>query len=494
MKKTLQQTIALALGLLPAITLGAGNSPDFGLKIQKLLSDGSLNYFGFEKPVAKSAVDPNGADQPSRAPGQPASAQIALAEGLTVRYLTREAANHTDMMAFWPSEQGATHIISCIESDLETLTDGRKNPSVQRIDLASGEAQTILRGMNGCDGIRLTPWGTIVATEENSDGGVYEILNPLVINNSTVSNRAKGTILRANGSPESRIVKRTALPLVAYEGLHLYPNGVMYFGDELRPGDREDASGDKIPDADGGALYKFVPKKLRTGNEPITSLDQSPLVAGKNYAMQISCLEDTAQFGQGCEIGGGTWVPVSAAKATADAAAAGATGYYRPEDLHGDTSYRPGADSPNAVRLCWNNTGRKENANWGEVLCAVDANSADPASKIAANRFVEGDSQFNQPDNLAFQPVTNNVYVIEDNPNGDIWACLRDGKDRDNKSDGCLRMLSVVDASAEPTGFVFSGDGKKAYVSIQHSDDTDMRSVDGFGTDDVLEISGFQTR
>ncbi|MFO1419070.1 MAG: hypothetical protein U1E83_10425 [Methylotetracoccus sp.] len=55
-------------------------------------------------------------------------------------------------------------------------------------------------------------------------------------------------------------------------------------------------------------------------------------------------------------------------------------------------------------------------------------------------------------------------------------------------------MLSVVDESAEPTGFLFSADGKKAYVSIRHADDTNMPEVDGYGTDDIIEISGFKTR
>jgi secreted PhoX family phosphatase len=113
---------------------------------------------------------------------------------------------------------------------------------------------------------------------------------------------------------------------------------------------------------------------------------------------------------------------------------------------------------------------------------------------VTVNRFVEGDADFNQPDNLAFQPGTRNIYVIEDNSHGDIWACLPDGADRDIKTDGCVKMLSVVDGSAEPTGFLFSGDGRTAYVSIQHSADPadDSMDVDGYGTDDVLMITGFR--
>lgn len=117
-----------------------------------------------------------------------------------------------------------------------------------------------------------------------------------------------------------------------------------------------------------------------------------------------------------------------------------------------------------------------------------------------ANRVLEGDTDFNQPDNLAFQPKTKNMYVIEDNPYGDIWACLPDGKDRDNKIDGCVKMLSVRDSSAEPTGYIFTGDGKTAYLHIQHSNDatcidgTDCASNDGYPTDDLIKITGFKTK
>ena len=89
-------------------------------------------------------------------------------------------------------------------------------------------------------------------------------------------------------------------------------------------------------------------------------------------------------------------------------------------------------------------------------------------------------------------PVTGNHYVVEDHPNGDIWACLPDGADRDNKTDGCVKILSVKDSSAEPTGFFFAPDGKTAYVNIQHSDDTNMPLADDYGTDDLIKITGFK--
>ncbi len=77
----------------------------------------------------------------------------------------------------------------------------------------------------------------------------------------------------ASGKPVSgQVAWRNALATLSWEGLHVYPNGVVYFGDELRPG--TDAA-----DADGGAVFKFVPTIPRNPKAgKITSLDQSPLV------------------------------------------------------------------------------------------------------------------------------------------------------------------------------------------------------------------------
>ena len=82
--------------------------------------------------------------------------------------------------------------------------------------------------------------------------------------------------------------------------------------------------------------------------------------------------------------------------------------------------------------------------------------------------------------------------MIEDNVNGDVFACLPDGKDPDIKTDGCIDILSVKDSSAEPTGFKFSADGRTAYLSIQHSRDGKMPAIDDYGTDDIIKITGFK--
>ena len=459
---------------------------DFGAIVQRGLERSSQVWFGVGRPLKESAAPTSG---DYRTPAQRASDQVLLAEGLKAEYVTRNAANAADMFAFWPSDENPTHFIFCIEGgrqDLGTFLPGgliRKfNPAVQRIKLSDGSVETILRGTASCDGIRRTPWQTILATEEASDGGAYEILNPLTVTNQTITDRASGAIVDENSLPSRSIVKRTALPKMAWEGIGVTPEGVVYAGDELRPG--------SPANADGGAMFKFVPAAPRTTKDPVSSLTESPLVAGNVYALQVSCQSTSQQFGQGCEIGNGAWINVSAANARTDANTLGATGYYRPEDLEIDEMFQgPG------VRFCWTNTGNEEGNNYGEVLCGIDAAplTASAAQRtVVVNRFVEGDQDLNQPDNFAFQPKTGNHYVIEDHPNGDIFACLPDGADRDLKTDGCVKILSVKDSSAEPTGFKFTADGKTAYVSIQHSSDGLMTKVDDYATDDIIKITGFR--
>jgi secreted PhoX family phosphatase len=399
------------------------------------------------------------------------------------------------MLAFYPAA-APTHLISCVEGGRAELAgdglpgyaaDDKFNPSVQRIDLATGAVETILRGMSSCDGIRTTPWGTVLVTEERTDGGAYEILDPLATTSYTVKDRDSGEIVDAAGVTDTgAIAKRTALPTIAWEGLEVLPSGVVIAGDELRPGTAHD-------DVDGGAIFKFVPE-TQHGGGAIASLASSPLVAGSVYAMQVSCRDNTQQFGQGCEIGNAGWIPVGAATARSDADAFGATGYYRPEDLHLDPVFHDEAN-PDAVRFCWANTGNEGAGNYAEVVCGVDSAPLTASASertVVVNRFVEGDTDFNSFDNLAFQPHTGALYVIEDHPNGDVFACLRDGADRDIKTDGCVKMLSVKDSSAEPTGFIFDATGTRAYVSIQHSNDDNMPLVDDYRTDDVLMITGFK--
>ncbi|MDZ4346028.1 MAG: DUF839 domain-containing protein [Candidatus Binatia bacterium] len=486
-----KKAAALGLSVLlvaPVVSADDFDGKDFGRQVENLIEAQSQKLFGVGKPLNESAPPTVG---PYRTPSQKASDQVLLAKGLKVEYLTREAGNNADMLAFFPADN-PTHLIYCVEGGRELLAPNKWNPSVQRVNLSTGVVETILRGLDRCDGIRTTPWDTVLATEETNDGSAYEILNPLATTEINTTGRGVCGAAATFNPATSNIVKRTALPCMAWEGLIVLPSGVVIGGDELRPGTSV-GSGGGGPNSDGGAIFKFVPTTPRTTNGPINDLANSPLTGGTAHAMQVSCNGNNQQFGQGCEVGNAAWISVIAATARANANANGATGYYRPEDLEMDPKFKD-PDNALAIRFCWTNTQSEGAGSFGEVMCAIDAAplTAQPNGRtVLVYRFIEGDEDFNSFDNLAFQPKTGNLYVIEDHDNGDIFASQPDGADRDLKSDGCVKIFSVKDSSAEPTGFIFDPTGKVAYLSIQHSDDTNMPLVDGYPTDDILKITGF---
>jgi len=277
-------------------------------------------------------------------------------------------------------------------------------------------------------------------------------------------------------------VARPALGRLSFEGLALYANGVTYFGDELRP-----AGG-----VAGGAYFKFIPASLRDpGAGPVTSLDQSPYATpGKIFGLRVG----GSDFGQGTELGQGAWVPIPAAAdpdLRAQAAALHLTGYYRPEDIDIDR----GAEANSQVRFCGNNTGNENEQLWGETVCISDGSVQQAGANTAVpqvQRFVQGSPAIAMPDNAAYQPGRGNWIIHEDAEtntalqgphNNDLWDCLPDGADPDLQSDGCVRMATLNDLTAEWTGGIFDASGKHFYVSVQHN-------ISGAGT--ILDITGWQ--
>ena len=102
-------------------------------------------------------------------------------------------------------------------------------------------------------------------------------------------------------------------------------------------------------------------------------------------------------------------------------------------------------------------------------------------------------------DNVDFQPSTGILYVLMDattsaeDPaftNDDVWACLPDGADSDTLSDGCVRVMTLKDGTAEFTGIEFLVDGRSFFIHLQH------RTQDGRAvphTTDMLQISGLKS-
>jgi hypothetical protein len=461
----------------------AGAAQDLGLKLEHLTEDNSEPYFGVGKPLQESSALSLSAAQIAADPLDVAT----LAGGLDAEVVTSGvAAPNIDMMVPWPDNEDPTHLIACNEQ-------GTGAPALQSINLETGAATTILTGTQNCDGIVMTPWHTVLFSEETSNGRAYELINPLGVTGVTL-NRATGvfsggTGTCGGGTGECHFAVRPAMGRLAFEGLAVYPNGVIYYGDENRP-----ANGTQ-----GGAYFKFIPDSLWTGGPPISNLSASPLTAGDVYGLRLGKRVDSGSgaidYGQGTELGFGTWVLACASCQTGDTNLRSLTptlkltGYYRPEDADIDGAALDGGN----VRFCANNTGNEENDQfYGETICIADGTLAQAAANTATPEvqlLVAGHPGLAMPDNMAYQPDRGNWMIQEDADteyltphNNDLWDCLPDGQDEDLLSDGCIRIATLNDLTAEWTGGIFDSDGERFWVSVQHN---------ATGKGIVLEITGW---
>lgn len=451
----------------------SNNTRDFGKYRDQLLHKQSMRYFGI-----KSTLDSESTQSVNieTAEANPLS-MITLTGGLSARVVASSAGlgRNIDMMALYPAEN-PTHLIVCNE-------EGPTQAGVQRVSLLDGKVETVLTGTLSCDPLHTTPWGTIVIGEEAGDSGtLLEMINPL---NTTgvVYDRNNGTF---SGPDAANVTERPALGHLSFEGVVIYSNGVIYYGDENRP-----STG-----TPGGAYFKFVPSTPWSGSAPISSLDQSPLVNGNVYGLRLGKRSGDTDYGQGSNTGRGTWVAIdnsNDANLRAAAANLKLTGYYRPEDANADEK----ANAKGMVRFCANNTGNEEsNRNWGETICITDGSLVDATQNIAipeVQYFMIGNKGMGMVDNIAYQPGRGNWVLHTDRDavgmsdegypfNNSIWACLEDGADVDTLTDGCIRIINLNDLKAESTGGLFDVKGKHYYFSVQHN-------VTGHGT--ILEISGW---
>ena len=474
---------------------------DFGAFVQDQLKAHAEELFGFTHPLAQSSLGPyTGLDN---------TQAIEVADGLKVSLVSSSVASAADQMAFWPDNDHPTHVFVC---DEETSA-----PAVQRVDLskpATSNATTIVTGLTSCDPVRRTPWGTILVGEEaGATGGLYEIIDPEHVGTMNVTNRDAGTT-----SDAMHLVKRKAVGSVSFEGLAVREDGTIIFSDELAP------SGGNA----GGGIYKFVPAIPFDRSGPITVPAQSPLANGSVYGLRVAASK-SSNWGQGAETGAGAWVLVNLQGANVVDVNQNIilrtaqllqrfTGYYRPEDMDID----PIAAEKGVFRACWADTGRKshtdsslveDSAVEAEVMCLTEnppsTNDPTPVTGTipTVERFVTGSEERGMYDNVAFQPHTGNLVILEDgsvnsvksiNPpvtelrGNDLWICLPDGKDDDALTDGCVRFASIRDTSAEPSGFIFYGSGESALVNIQHRSVNDQLGAGNHGA--LVKISGFKVK
>src|SRR5262249_42217048 len=202
----------VAAGLLALLGGGVAanaDSLDFGQRVEKGLAAESEDLFGVQKPLAFASTASVTQEEALADP----LVLLKLAPGLTAKVVTAGvAAPNLDQMALWPDDTQPTWLIACNEQDEE-------EPALQRIEIATGIAQTILTSTHDCDGVRRTPWGTVLFSEEagsGPEGGrVYELQDPL---NTTgvILDRATGTF--SGGIGAENFAVRPALGRLSFEG------------------------------------------------------------------------------------------------------------------------------------------------------------------------------------------------------------------------------------------------------------------------------------
>ncbi|WP_088290000.1 alkaline phosphatase PhoX [Kineosporia sp. A_224] len=464
-RKTTVAAVAGALVLATASVAFGAVLADFGVERDRELNSDARELYGVLGGIpTSSTADLTTAEALANPLGL-----AKLAPGLKARVVTAgKAAPVIDQMVLWPAGS-PKYLIGCNE-------EGTAEVALQRIDLATGDAVTIVRsGLVSCDPVRVTPWGTVLFGEEaGPTGAMFEMIDPLSVTDATID--------RTTGVTSSPNIRRVdAFGFLSFEGLAVLPNGVTYYGDELSAN----------RGAAGGAYFKFVPTTLWAGGAPITSLDQSPYASGSVSGLRVG---STNNNGQGFSYGRGAWLPLANTTGQQLGALASAnklTGYYRPEDI--DVDLR--ALAAGTVSWCGNNTGRDSARYFGETICVSDGTPATAAAGTSVPEvtlFVQGNQEINMPDNIAYQPGRANWIVHEDGStvgaqggdrNNDLWDCLADGRDVDTMSDGCIRVATLNDLDAEWTGGFFDPTGKTFYVSVQHNSS-------GFGT--VLAITGWR--
>jgi secreted PhoX family phosphatase len=470
--------LGIGLGIVLALAGVAWAATDFGAQVQQQMHSRSNRLFGVTKPLEQSST--------TSITQQDALANplhlVTLAGGLSAKVVTAGSAPpNIDQLALWPDATHPKWLIACNEQ-------GDSDPGLFRVSLQTGEWETIVTGTLDCDPVRATPWGTILFGEEAGGGAgggaMYELGDPVGTTGVTLD-RATGTF--SGGIGASNLVARYALGRLSFEGLAMYDNGLVYYGDENRPSQG----------TAGGAYFKFVPSSaLSDGTRHIASLEDSPLASGSIYGLRVGLRSGATDYGQGTETGLGSWVQVCTDEACegvdlrAQAATLHLTGYYRPEDADVDLA----AQAVGQVRWCTNNTGNEsDDQSWGETICLTDGLQSQALLNTATpevQRLVLGRPSLAMPDNIEFQPARGNVILHEDADttyltphNNDLWSCLPDGSDDDLQSDGCARVGTLNDLTAEWTGGIFDASGKHFYVSVQHN-------ISGYGT--IADITGWK--
>ncbi len=304
--------------------------------------------------------------------------------------------------------------------------------AVSVVDLQTGVASILAQDSSyqALDGIRWTPWGSLLVVEETEGGRLLEIsLDP--------KNLSKGTVQ-----------DRPAAGRLAHEGVDVGPDGAIYVVDEHR-GLTEPCPDGSLPC--GGGIYRFVPHKW------------GDLSSGELFVLAVS--------GGEYNTGQGRWLgPIDPADARQSGSKIGGASYQRPEDLEiiDDVLYAAITEGP---------PGKQGKEVFESRVLAINLQTMvvttfiQPGLNAPIERAEPGDANFqtglDNVDNLAATP-DGRLMLIEDNKPSDIWIADKD-HNGDGQADGLHLFASLTDPGAEGSGIYFGTDPNILFVNIQHS-------------------------
>lgn len=319
--------------------------------------------------------------------------------------------------------------------------------TVSVVDLKTGETKVLVQDVSftALDGIRWTPWGTLVFAEESAGGRFFEI------------------ILNEDMMSAAKVIDHTAVGSLAHEGIDLDKDGNVYIVDEHRG--RSSGCNGVVPC--GGGIYKFVPEIY------------GDLSRGSLYVLKVDGADGLGQ---------GQWVgPIDPLTARESGSAIAGQSYQRPEDLEiiGDKLYAAITEGPRDVASVNGSLEFQKELYEGRVI-AINlkdmkvTNFVKPGMNAPVEIGKPGEeghqTGFDNVDNLAEAP-NGDLIMIEDNKPSDIWFAST----KTNKFGASRKVklfASLTDPSAEGTGIYFSPQNPHTlYVNIQHS-----AAEDGDGT------------
>lgn len=315
--------------------------------------------------------------------------------------------------------------------------------SVSVVDLETGDTHLLAQDLSftALDGIRWTPWGTLLFAEETEAGRLFEV----VLNDDMIS--------------ANEIIDRPYVGRLAHEGIDLDEAGNVYIVDEHRG--RSSGCEDQGQPC-GGGIYKFVPYSY------------GDLSQGDLYVLGITNDSRRDNTGQAEWLG-----PIDAFNARRAGTEAGGASYQRPEDLEiiDGILYVAITEGPRDEY-------GKEYYEGRVISVDLETMAVRNFVKAGLNAPVEigkpgeegHQSGFDSVDNLAEAP-NGDLIMIEDNKPSDIWFASTH-TNQYGASKKVDLFASLTDPGAEGTGIYFSPvDDKTLYVNIQHS-----AAEDGDGT------------